>query len=108
MLRVFLFCVAVTAGAVGVEPSWDRGARTLSLHVRDAAEIEVFLRRVGKGIAERAVAGVSADGPAPVGAGPPKSRRIEKQRAVSPEHTDADRRALNRLVDEKIRESEAD
>lgn len=99
MFRLAFFIAVLVVGVVLIEPAWDRSAQTLTLRVRQGEEIVALVRERALELGERAIrAAADASGPAAVGA--------DVARPQSEKLTRADQEALDRLIREKIRESE--
>ncbi len=95
MFRIFLLLIALVAGALAIDPDWDRAQRTLQLRIRATDEIARFARQIGTDIVARAASSYLRDDTAPaVAAGPRDPEQI----------TEADRQRLDRLIEEKLRE----
>ena len=103
MLRVLLFVIGVGLGTLVLEPTWHGKERTLALHVRDSQEVASFVGSLSSTIATRAIARLNRErGASPDVAAAPARRGADEHM------TDEDRKALNQLIVEKIRASEAD
>ena len=106
MLRVLGVLVLLGVAAVFVAPSWDRGARTLQLHLRSGAELENAIRaaarRFGAEIASKAVEpsepGQRRDRAATPAVGADGRRPSE-------DLTTRDRARLDELVEKALREA---
>ncbi len=95
MLRVFFLTLVVAAGAICFEPGWDGKQRTFSLRLRNPLEIAEFLSRIGTEVVARAASAVERDDAVPaVASGPLDPEQI----------TESDRKKLDRLLEEKLRE----
>ncbi len=108
MFRVVLLAILVAAAVVSVDVSWDEQARAITLRLRDGEEVTTLLRRRAGGLGERAIQAVRGTGDVegaaadaatrqpPVGAG---------GEASGDGLTRKDREALDRLIEEKLRET---
>jgi hypothetical protein len=101
VFRLLFLLLLLATAFVLVEPRWSPDSRTLTLRVRDAAELFGVLRSTARSLgdkaADRVMSGVSA--PPPVASAPPETHTGE-------EHSDEQRERLNRLLEEKTRERE--
>ena len=99
MLRLGLLILIGAAAAVWVEPRWQPEERVLTLRLRVGDEIVGLLRERARDLGQRAIRAASeVTSPPPVGAGGPADSADTLTRA--------DREALDRLIEEKIRENE--
>ncbi len=99
MFRLGLLILIGIAAVVWVEPRWQPDERVLTLRLREGGEIVGLLRERARNLGQRAVRAVSEEtSPPAVGAGVPTGSADTLTRD--------DREALNRLIEEKIRESE--
>jgi hypothetical protein len=111
LLRLFVLIIVVVAAVIAVDASWDKDSRSLMLRLRDEKELVAFVRDRALSLGQKAfqavsettspkeslerTAGRESTPPAHVGAG--GSGRVDKL-------TQEDRRALDRLIEERIRE----
>lgn len=86
--------MTLAVGALCVDPDLDRQERTLSLRLRAPGEIVRLATRLGGELLTRASAALDRDEVPAVAAGPRDSERI----------SDDERRKLDRLIEEKLRE----
>ncbi len=99
MLRLALLILIGVAAVVWVEPRWQPDERVLTLRLRDGDEIVGLLRERARDLGQRAMRAASGEpSPPPVGAGVPTG--------LADRLTRNDREALNRLIEQKIRENE--
>ncbi|MFQ5515673.1 MAG: hypothetical protein ACE5FG_14765 [Myxococcota bacterium] len=111
MLRLLLLALFVLAAVVAVEARWNGDSRALQLRLRDEKEIAGLLRDRALDLGERALraardvalrereAGESEGEPSTPAVGAPA------RSAAGDQLTDEDRRELDRLIEEKTRES---
>ena len=99
MLRLALLIVLGVVAVVWVEPRWQPDERALTLRLRDGDEITDLLRERARDLGQRATRAASGEPSLPpVGAGLPAGSADRLTRD--------DREALNRLIEQKIRENE--
>jgi len=105
LLRLSVLILLVAAGAIWLEPSWHEDRRVLTLRVREGDEIVGLLRERALDLGRRVIqAAGERPAPAPVGAG---TASATSGKVLTPDKlTPEDRDALNRLIEEKIRENE--
>ena len=106
MFRLLILVILVIGAVTAIEARWNRETRALSLRVRDEKEIVAMLRDRALSLGERAVkaasevgaeAVVTGSGTAPAHVGAARQQGLDR---LTPE----DRRALDRLIEEKMRE----
>jgi len=101
LFRFLLLLFLLATAFVLIEPRWAPDTRTLTLRVRNAAELARSVQGAARALGDRAaerVAGAISD-PPPVSAAPPE--RSAEQTAE--QHSDEERARLDRLVEEKTR-----
>ncbi|MEE8313195.1 MAG: hypothetical protein V3R91_02645 [Myxococcota bacterium] len=95
MLRTLFLAVVLAVGAAAIDPKLDREERTLSLRLRGSGEIALLVARIGTELVARTAGAVDRESEAaPVASGPRDPEQI----------TEADRKKLDRLLEEKLRE----
>ena len=95
MFRVLFLTLVFGAAAICFEPGWDSKQRTFSLRLRAPNEIAQFVSRIGTELVARSASAVERNDAVPaVASGPFDPARI----------TEADRKNLDRLLEEKLRE----
>lgn len=99
MLRLILLILFVLGAVVWVEPRWNEDERTLTLRLREGDEIVGFVQERARDLGQRVVEAASDESESPSVAAGPVDAAPGK---LMPEN----REALNRLIDEKIRESQ--
>jgi hypothetical protein len=82
-----------------VDPGWSSSDRALSLRIRDGDELVKMMRRQARALGERMVEAAEDEELPNVSAGP---RRMRRQQVDG--ITDAERRRLDRLIEEKTRD----
>jgi hypothetical protein len=98
-IRYLLLGLLLLGVGVMVEPDWDSSRKTLSLRIRDGAELAMIVRKRARSLGERMVEATDEDELPSVSAGPRPMPREPGDRL-----TDADQRRLDRLIEEKTRE----
>ncbi len=99
LLRLILLILIVLGAVVWVKPRWNEDERTLTLRLREGDEIVGFVRERARDLGARVVQAASDESESPSVAAGPSDAAPDKL-------TRDDREALNRLIDEKIRESQ--
>ena len=101
MFRLLFILTLAFAASVWIEPRWNGESKELILRLRQPNEIFAVVREQARALGKRVVeaAGDQIE-PAPVSAPGPVERKL------ADELTADDRRALDRLVDRRLRESE--
>lgn len=110
LFRLIGIVVALAVAAVLIEPSWNGGARALTLRVRSAGECIEVVRALGDRVAGERVAeekpkdlqrprARTVGEPPPVAAGP-----VALDEKPQEQLTEEEREILDRLIEEKTRE----
>ncbi len=95
MLRILFLTTVVAVAAVCFEPEWDSKQRTLLLRLRSPNEIAQLVSRLGTELVARGASAVERNDGVPAVASAP----------LDPEQiTESDRKHLDRLIEEKLRE----
>ncbi len=108
MFRVVLLAILVVAAVVSVDVSWDERTRAITLRLRDSEEVTILFRRRAAGLGERAIQAVRGTGEAEEAAADVATRRPPVGaggEASGDGLTRKDREALDRLIEEKLRET---
>ncbi len=108
MFRVVLLVILVVAAVVSVDSSWDEQTRAVTLRLRDGEEVAILLRRRALSLGESAIQAARGTGEAERAAADPATRRPPVGaggEASSDGLTREDREALDRLIEEKLRET---
>lgn len=102
MFRFLFLLLLVATAVVMIEPRWSSESRTLTLRVRNAAELAGVLQSAARSLGDKAVERVvgEAKSPPPVASAPPESAATH----TGENHSDEERARLDRLVQEKTRE----
>jgi len=98
-IRYLLLGLLLLSVVLMVEPSWNSSRRTLSLRIRDGAELAMMVRRQARSLGERMVEATDEEELPSVSAGP---RPLPRERGD--QLTTADQMRLDRLIEEKTRE----
>ena len=108
MFRLILFTAVVLGAVLAVQADWDKENRTLILRLRNADDVVGLFREKALALGKKAVeaaAELPASEPLPaVSSGPPQPGA--RPGGSFPDRlTPEDQRALDRLIEKKIRES---
>jgi hypothetical protein len=88
--RLAMFAACAALAALLIDPTWHSRTRTLELRVRRGPEIVTAARSLAGRVFERELPAVASG--------------KDRKRGSADELTDEDRRLLQRLVEEKLRE----
>ncbi len=95
MLRIFFLTLVIAACAICFEPGWDGKQRTLFFRLRTPNEITQLVSRIGTELVARGASAAERNKAVPAVASAP----------LDPEQiTESDRKHLDRLIEEKLRE----
>ena len=97
-LRYLLLGLLLLSLVLMVEPTWNSSRKTLSLRIRDGAELMMMVRRQARSLGERMVEATDEDELPSVSAGPRRMPTDPGERL-----TDSEQRRLDRLIEEKTR-----